>query len=43
MFLIEMIVGLAKTLRLNVTAEGIETAAQERWLIEAGCREGLPL
>jgi EAL domain-containing protein (putative c-di-GMP-specific phosphodiesterase class I) len=32
------IIGLARNLRLDVVAEGVETEAQLNWLHSAGCR-----
>jgi len=37
---VRSVVDLAKTLNLNVTGEGIETAAQEAQLAELGCDLG---
>jgi diguanylate cyclase (GGDEF)-like protein/PAS domain S-box-containing protein len=34
------VIGLAGSLHLDVVAEGIETAGQRDWLVEAGCRLG---
>ncbi|MDQ5960371.1 MAG: diguanylate cyclase, partial [Pseudomonadota bacterium] len=31
------VIGLARTLHLNVVAEGVETQAQYDWLADAGC------
>jgi len=36
----EAIIALARKLRLNTIAEGIETEAQAAWLLEAGCEIG---
>jgi EAL domain-containing protein (putative c-di-GMP-specific phosphodiesterase class I) len=38
--IVRSVVALAKTLSLNVTAEGIETAAQEGELRALGCEQG---
>ncbi len=38
--IVETIIILARTLRLQVVAEGIETSAQRRKLLELGCRYG---
>lgn len=38
--IIETILKLAETLRLDITAEGIETEAQRRRLVELGCGRG---
>jgi diguanylate cyclase (GGDEF)-like protein len=35
--IVEVFLGLAKTLSLDVIAEGVETAAQARYLLERGC------
>ena len=35
--LVDSIIGLARGLRLDVVAEGVETASQKEWLREAGC------
>ena len=34
------ILSLAKALRVEVVAEGVETAAQQRWLADLGCAYG---
>ncbi|MCD5361504.1 EAL domain-containing protein [Chromobacterium aquaticum] len=34
------IISLAKTLRLDLVAEGVETEAQRRFLLDAGCEHG---
>jgi diguanylate cyclase (GGDEF)-like protein len=36
---VDAILRLGETFRLDVIAEGIETAEQERWLTSAGCQE----
>ena len=36
--IIEVILGLAHTLGLSVTAEGVETEQQAKWLLKAGCQ-----
>ncbi len=38
--IVRSVVALAKTLNLNVTAEGIETVAQQQRLLEIGCDQG---
>ena len=35
--LVDSIIGLARGLRLEVVAEGVETESQQEWLREAGC------
>jgi diguanylate cyclase (GGDEF)-like protein len=37
--IVKAILSLAKTLRLSVTAEGVETQGQLQWLMRAGCDE----
>ena len=37
--IVEAIIGMATGLRLNVIAEGVETAEQARFLVEHGCNE----
>lgn len=34
------IIGIARSLGMSVIAEGVETAAQERFLVDQGCAEG---
>ena len=38
--IVDMIIGLARTLGLSTVAEGIETAEQQQYLIQAGCTLG---
>ena len=38
--IIRAITGMARALGLKVTAEGVETSAQKRWLSKEGCDEG---
>jgi EAL domain-containing protein (putative c-di-GMP-specific phosphodiesterase class I) len=38
--LVEGIIGIARTLRLDVVAEGIETEVQRDLLVSRGCRFG---
>ena len=38
--IVKALVGLGAGLNLNVTAEGVETAAQEAFLLEQGCASG---
>lgn len=36
--LVDSIIGLARGLRLDVVAEGVETESQKEWLRKAGCQ-----
>jgi len=38
--IVQAVIGLAKELGIKTTAEGIETEAQWRWLVQRGCTEG---
>jgi EAL domain-containing protein (putative c-di-GMP-specific phosphodiesterase class I) len=38
--IVQAVIGLAKNLNLEVTAEGIETGSQLEFLKESGCHEG---
>ncbi|MGD8594279.1 MAG: EAL domain-containing protein, partial [Gammaproteobacteria bacterium] len=38
--IVQAVIGLAKNLNLEVTAEGIETSAQLQFLKDSGCHEG---